>query len=366
MPRATTTIPFHALRFEDDLPTLHEVERRLKTFLRGLRRQRQAAQTGDDDDASEKMDQFFDYLNEAERRKIRRRAHRYVQRLDALSGLSHLSEENRAKLTPLRGGLPVTRITTEHEADEIAAALHAEMPWMAPATEAVWHGLRASAREGMPGVRFTPLVLIGPPGIGKSFWARRLAHHLEVPAAKIDATGEPASFALTGSQRGWGSAHAGKLVNTVLNSRHAGPLVIIDEIEKADEVHSNKGARHTLTDALLPLLERTTAATWECPFFQVKMDMSWVNWVMTANSRQGLHEPFQSRCVVLDLPDLTTWQLRDFAINEAARRGLPKPAVEALAVLFETGALSHRRLSLRTVARMLDRAEMLSNRPMLH
>ncbi|WP_245218086.1 hypothetical protein [Ruegeria sp. HKCCE3926] len=65
-----------------------------------------------------------------------------------------------------------------------------------------------------------------------------------------------------------------------------------------------------------------TAATWECPFFQVKMDMSWVNWVMTANSRQGLPEPFQSRCVVLDLPDLTTGQLRDFAINEAARRGL--------------------------------------------
>ncbi|WP_254436602.1 AAA family ATPase [Ruegeria arenilitoris] len=237
---------------------------------------------------------------------------------------------------------------------------------MAPATEAVWHGLRASAREGLPGVRFTPLVLNGPPDIGKSFWARRLAHYLEVPATRIDATGEPASFGLTGSQRGWGSAHAGKLVNTVLNSWHAGPLVIIDEIEKADEVHSNKGARHTLTDALLPLLERMTAATWECPFFQVKMDMSWVNWVMTANSRQGLPEPFQSRCVVLGLPDLTTVQLRDFAMNEAARRGLPAPAVEALAVPFETGTVRQGRLSLRTVARMLDRAEALTMRPMLH
>ena len=109
MPRATTTIPFHALRFEDDLPTLHEVERRLKTVLRGLRRHRQAAQTGDDDDGRDKLDQFFDHLNEAERRKIRRRAHRYVQRLDALSGLSHLSEENRAKLTPLHRGLPGVR-----------------------------------------------------------------------------------------------------------------------------------------------------------------------------------------------------------------------------------------------------------------
>jgi hypothetical protein len=34
----------------------------------------------------------------------------------------------------LRDGVSVTRILTEHKADEIAAALHAEMPWMAPAT----------------------------------------------------------------------------------------------------------------------------------------------------------------------------------------------------------------------------------------
>lgn len=86
---------------------------------------------------------------------------------------------------------------------------------MGQTIEAVWHGLRASVRDGLRGVRFDPLVLVGPPGIGKSYWARRLAHHLSVPTAKIDATSEPASFALTGSQRGWGSAHAGKLVNTV-------------------------------------------------------------------------------------------------------------------------------------------------------
>ncbi|SHF02261.1 ATPase family associated with various cellular activities (AAA) [Ruegeria intermedia] len=366
MTRSTTTIPFHDLTFVDDIPKLRDVDARLQKFLRTIRRQKQdeghaAGKISEDDLVSS-----YELIMDSDRARIKRRAMRYVERLSSSTGMSHLSEENRAKLTPLRGGLPVTRVTSEHEADEIAAALHAEMPWMAPATEAVWHGLRASAREDLPGVRFTPLVLNGPPGIGKSFWARRLAHHLEVPATKIDATGEPASFALTGSQRGWGSAHAGKLVNTVLNSRHGGPLVIIDEIEKADEVQSNKGTRHTLTDALLPLLERMTAATWECPFFQVKMDMSWVNWVMTANSRQGLPEPFQSRCVVLDLPDLTTGQLRDFAMNEAARRGLPEPATDALAAIFETDALSNRRLSLRTVARMLDRAEALAKHPVLH
>ncbi|WP_299841911.1 hypothetical protein [uncultured Jannaschia sp.] len=49
-------------------------------------------------------------------------------------------------------------IPTEHLADKIAAALHADMPWMAAATETVWHAMRRSVREGDPGLRLPPLL----------------------------------------------------------------------------------------------------------------------------------------------------------------------------------------------------------------
>lgn len=366
MTRSTTTIPFHDLTFIDDISKLRDVEARWKTFLKRIRENAQEADLAAGKITEEDVVSSYYLVNDADLRRIKRRATRLLERVHSATGMYHLSEENRARLTPLRGGLPVTRIATEHAADEIAAALHAEMPWMAPATEAVWHGLRASARDGLPGVRFPPLVLNGPLGIGKSYWARRLAHHLAVPTTMIDATGEPATFALVGLQKGWGNAGPGKLMQTVLSARHAGPLVIVDEIEKAGDMQSKKGVRHTLTDALLPLLERMTAARWECPFFQIKCDMSWVNWVLTANSRTGLPEPLQSRCVVLDLPDLTPGQLRQFAITEAARRGLSDPATDALAAVFESDAVAGGRLSLRTLARMLDRTEALAKQPMLH
>lgn len=366
MTRATTTIPFHNLTFMDDIAKLRDIEERWTRFLKRFRREAQEADLAAGKITEEDLVPPYNLIDESDRRRIKRRAMRLLERAHSKTGMYHLSEENRARLTPLRGGLPVAKITTEHEADEIAAALHAEMPWMAPATEAVWHGLRASAREGLPGVRFNPLVLVGSPGIGKSFWARRLAHHLNVPTTKIEATGEPAAFSIVGLQKGWGSASPGKLVQTVLRDRHAGPLMIVDEVEKADEVHSNKGSRHTLTDALLPLLERMTARDWQCPFFQIQMDMSWLNFVLTANGRKGLPEPFQSRCVVLDLPDLTPEQLRQFAIAQGTRRGLPEPALQALVDVFDCGAISNARLSLRTVSRMLDRAETLAHRPMLN
>ncbi|WP_298837746.1 AAA family ATPase [uncultured Roseobacter sp.] len=366
MTRSTTTIEFHDLTFLDNIPNVRDVEERLKKSLRRVRHVKQEEDLEAGRVKKGDLVSIYDLIDDDDRKRIKCRARRYLERVRSSIGMYHLSEENRARLTPLRGGLPVAKVSTEHEADEIAAALHAEMPWMAPATEEVWHGLRASARERLPGVRFKPLVLVGPPGIGKSHWARRLAHHLAVPTTMIEATGEPATFSLVGVQKGWGSASAGKLMQTVLRERHGGPLVIIDEVEKSGEMRSEKGTRHTLTDALLPLLERMTAATWECPFFQIKFDMSWVNWVMTANSRTGLPEPLQSRCVVLDLPDLTTSQLRDFAVTEGTRRGLPDPAVAALVDIFDRGAISNARFSLRTVSRMLDRAEILARRPMLN
>ncbi|WP_412550739.1 AAA family ATPase [Shimia sp. MIT910701] len=365
MTKSQSKIPFHDLTFYDDLPKMRDVEARLKTFLEATRKRAQRIEIEAGRLAEEDRVYPYDSVGDADMGRIRRRAMWFLERKQLLTGMHHLSDENRVRLTSLRGGLPVARVATEHEADEIAAALHAEMPWMAPATEAVWHGLRASARNGLPGLRINPLVLVGSPGIGKSYWARRLAHHLAVPTTMIDATGEPATFAIVGSQRGWSSATPGKLMQTVLRDRHGGPLVIVDEVEKSGDVHSSKGTRHSLTEALLPLLERMTAATWECPFFQIKCDLSWVNWVMTANSRKGLPEPLQSRCVVLDLPDLTTGQLRQFAETEGHRRSLPDAAMAALMDVFESGTIRHTNLSLRTVSRMLDRAETLANQPLL-
>ena len=99
----------------------------------------------------------------------------------------------------LKDSARLIRILSEHRAAEIAAALHGEMPWMAPATETVWHAMRRSVREGWPGLRIEPLQLTGPPGIGKSHWARLLGKLLSTATTVIKAAGENASFGVVGS-----------------------------------------------------------------------------------------------------------------------------------------------------------------------
>jgi hypothetical protein len=223
-----TTIPISQLKFDDDLPTLQAVEERLTKTLRTIRTGLVERAEPVGSDRIDNSPSYSDQIRDTDQAKIKRRATLYLVRAHTATGTYHLADKDNVKLAPLRDGLPVARVQIEHEADEIAASLHAEMPWMDLATEEVWHGLRASVRDGRPGLRFNPLVLVGAPGMGKSHWARRLAEHLTVPMTKIDASNEPATFFLVGVQRGWGSAAPGKLMATVLRERHAGPLVIID------------------------------------------------------------------------------------------------------------------------------------------
>ncbi|MFW2446723.1 MAG: AAA family ATPase [Qipengyuania pacifica] len=346
-------IPFADVRyFPKELTSEYKVVTRLTEFLLNYRK---AAGTAGRGVGVSGMD----------RERIRRRAQAYVSLVSRKSGMGHLESKEQERLKDFRRGAQVQGVESEHRADEIASALHMEMPWMAPATESVWHDLRASVRRGDAAPRIRPFLLVGPPGIGKSHWARLLGDELQVPTRVVEATSEPASFSVTGSQKGWRDAGPGKPLESILASGIANPVVVVDEIEKAGSVHSSRGQSYDLSESLLPLLELSTAAHWECPYFRVKFDMSWITWVLTANTLRGLSAPFLSRCPPLELTALSQAQLTDFARREGTRRGLPDDAIDvAIEVL---SACRHTNLiSLRTALRLLTSLETILNRPVVH
>jgi hypothetical protein len=363
-----STIPIANIRFFDDAPTVAALERRFTRFLRNLREQRENTQQTEPragDRSEETFELFGDSLPTKDKLKIANRAMSYVERQDAATGMQHLKTDDRTVLRRLKDGATISRVPTEHDADVLAATLHEEMPWMGPATEHIWHAMRQSVRENRPGFQFAPLLLLGPPGIGKSHWARRLGKLLEVPTTVIEATG-PASFALIGSQRGWGSAGPGKIMETILREKCANPLMVVDEVEKAGAVNTQKGLRFSLTDGLLPLLERMTASTWQCPYFRVQFDLSWVGWVLTANSLYGLPEPLLSRCPPLELPQVSKQHLISFAQRLGKAHHLSDEAIATIEDIIRSCHGDIGGPSLRTVKRMIERAEIAYARPLLH
>lgn len=281
------------------------------------------------------------------------------------AGIHHLSADELASLLPLASGAEAIALPTMHRADEIAAHLHEDIPWFAPATEIVWHELRACAAAVRP-VVLGPLLLNGPPGIGKSHWARRLAELLAVPCAELDAGKAGAGFSVVGTKRGWGTAQPGRPVELPLQHRIANPLIVVDEICKSGMLRSSKGRGITIANALLSLMEGVSAQKWECPYHRVTFDMTHISWVLTSNTLETVTAPLASRCRVVDLPALTTQDLSRFAERRAAAYGLSSTSLEAIVAALETASARGRALSLRDVQRMIDRAAVLETRPMLH
>lgn len=298
---------------------------------------------------------------------IRRRVDRIVAYINTRSGAGHLKEDQIKRLRPVSDGVTLVSVRSSHDADIIAAALHEDFSWLAPATHAVWDALRRSAAQDLQGARIPPLLLNGPPGIGKGTWARRLGELIGVPTGIIEATTEPASFAVAGMQKGWNSEAVGKPLALILRTRIANPIFVIDEIEKAGCATSSHGKSYDLTAALLPLLEVQSSRAWQCPYFQVPCDMSWISWILTSNDAAPLPAPLRSRLQVVDLPALTSSQLMLFMERDAARRGLSELSIGvAQEVLAHASFTGHERPSLRTALRLLDRAQALETRPRLH
>ena len=183
----------------------------------------------------------------------------------------------------------------------------------------------------------------------------------------IDASRGLASFSLVGTEKGWATQQPGRPLEAMLDARLANPVIVVDEVCKASSIRSTAGVSASFLPALLGLLEPESARAWDCPYFRVRIDMSHLSWVMTANTLETLPEPVLSRCQVLRIPDVTPEQLQGFARRRGEAMELPDAAVDAVVEVIDRAPETLRsRLSLRDVNRMLERAQDLASRPTLH
>ena len=363
--------PFIKASFPDPDLTPRKIAKRLMLRLTWIRVDRAAVDPDEQDE-----EKLYDLaclgrldgvcLTPEDHTRVDRRAARLHERKLRLSGIGHLERSDRDKLSVLKGGVALAAITDEHQADSLAATLHAEMPWMSAATEYAWHAMRRSVREGHVGFRLPPVILDGPPGIGKTRWARRLGDLIGTTSTIIDATTEAASFAVVGCQRGWSGARPSRVLEHILTDLVGNPFIIIDELDKAGRTRSDRGQSYGLAEGLLPLLEPGTAHDWTCPYYRVRFDMSCLSWVLLTNSLTPVPEPLLSRCTVLKMNELNLADLLGFAEREGLARGFSEASVHAItAALAAVAPQAAMRPSLRTVLRMLDRAADLENKPMV-
>lgn len=179
----------------------------------------------------------------------------------------------------------------------------------------IWPELELTSRAMSQ--RMPPILLVGPPGCGKSFIAKKIAALMNSPTLFIDLGAETNGSSLAGSSTFYSNSSPGLLFQALAwgcNGQPAtgSPVVILDEVDKA----CGKSLQYDPIAPLYGLLEEDSAAKYvDQSLPDIQINASRVRYILTANSVEGIPEPILSRVIKFDLEPPTLEQSMRIARN---------------------------------------------------
>jgi ATP-dependent Lon protease len=146
-----------------------------------------------------------------------------------------------------------------------------------------------------------PMLLAGDPGVGKTYFAMRLAKLMGTGFDMVNMEGASSPMSLIGLEQHYYTSSPGKVFDVLVQGQAANPLFVVDELDKA-----SSEARFPPANALYQLLEPETAKRFcDQSCLQVKLDASRISWVVTANYLSAIPVPILSRLSIFHVPTPT-------------------------------------------------------------
>ena len=173
--------------------------------------------------------------------------------------------------------------------------LYDELPNFHAALDDVKRQL-ALCQDSRDALEIAPMLLLGPPGIGKTYFAREIAQLLGTGMGFVSMSSLTAGWVLSGASSQWKGARPGKVFETLVDGAYANPVMVVDEIDKARGEHA-----YDPLGALYSLLEHDTAHDFTDEFAEVAIDASQLIWVATANDERAIPEPILNRMSVYEV-----------------------------------------------------------------
>lgn len=173
----------------------------------------------------------------------------------------------------------------------------------------VLHDHFALSAMGDGRVSWSPILLVGPAGIGKTEAASWLAERLHLPFRVFDMASTQSNSPLAGSESFWSNSEPGVLFELLAYQPKANPVVVLDELDKTEQAR-----QYDPLAALYTLLEPRSARSFiDLSIRDFSIDASHVNWIATANTVDTIPAPLLSRMTVLQVQAPTPDQVAHIA-----------------------------------------------------
>ena len=178
------------------------------------------------------------------------------------------------------------------------------------------------------------LLLVGPPGVGKTSVGRSIANAMNKPFYRFSVGGMHDEAEIKGHRRTYIGAMPGKIIQGLKITKSKSPVFMIDEIDKMGVSHNGDPAA-----ALLEVLDPEQNVSFRDNYLDLPFDVSNVFFILTANSLDSIPGPLLDRAEIIQLSGYIDQEKIEIAKKYLIPKNLEKNGLKKSQVKYSKSAI---------------------------
>lgn len=179
------------------------------------------------------------------------------------------------------------------------------------------------------------ILLVGPPGVGKTSIGKSIANAMNKPFFRFSVGGLRDEAEIKGHRRTYVGAMPGKIIQGLKIVKSKDPVFLIDEVDKISFSHNGDP-----TSALLEVLDPEQNISYRDYYLDLPFDISNILFILTANTLETVPEPLLDRAEIITLSGYIDQEKIEIAKKYLIPKNLEKNGLKKNQVKYDKSALN--------------------------